>query len=204
MLKRYKRSERNENYKARLSTLCLSCKKKKRKRKPRSKEVGYFVKCTMLESLFRFAVYLIFTGHGTTFMNKNGHTYCQWICSPLTPPIEKKGRNSFVVGFLVSWSYLWFITDWTLSAGFESAILPSWFHLFNKELIRNVSFSEHEAFDHPVACKIIEDMKYSVFLFLKCCDTYICIFTVVKYLIHILLYHLFYFLVSFNLVFFPS
>ncbi|KGN59220.1 trafficking protein particle complex subunit 8 [Cucumis sativus] len=38
---------------------------------------------------------------------------------------------------------------------FESAILPSWFHLFNKELIRNVSFSEHEAFDHPVACLLV-------------------------------------------------
>ncbi|XP_022982812.1 trafficking protein particle complex subunit 8-like isoform X2 [Cucurbita maxima] len=38
---------------------------------------------------------------------------------------------------------------------FESAILPSWFQLFNKELIRNVSFSEHEAFDHPVACLLV-------------------------------------------------
>lgn len=76
------------------------------------------------------------------------------------------------------------MTDRTISAGFESAILPSWFQLFNKELIRNISFSEHEAFDHPVACKIIENMKYSVCLFflsvmvyLYCC----------KYLLHILL-----------------
>ncbi|XP_038903483.1 trafficking protein particle complex subunit 8 isoform X2 [Benincasa hispida] len=38
---------------------------------------------------------------------------------------------------------------------FESAILPSWFQLFNKELIRNISFSEHEAFDHPVACLLV-------------------------------------------------
>lgn len=38
---------------------------------------------------------------------------------------------------------------------FESAIIPSWFQLFNKELIRNISFSEHEAFDHPVACLLV-------------------------------------------------
>ncbi|XP_023005634.1 trafficking protein particle complex subunit 8-like [Cucurbita maxima] len=37
----------------------------------------------------------------------------------------------------------------------ESAILPLWFQLFNKELIRNISFSEHEAFDHPVACLLV-------------------------------------------------
>ncbi|KAF5747759.1 Tetratricopeptide repeat (TPR)-like superfamily protein isoform 1 [Tripterygium wilfordii] len=34
----------------------------------------------------------------------------------------------------------------------ESEIVPSWFQFINKELIRTVSFSEHEAFDHPVAC----------------------------------------------------
>ena len=44
------------------------------------------------------------------------------------------------------------------STGIESAILPLWFQLFNKELIRNISFSEHEAFDHPVACKFLFDI----------------------------------------------
>ncbi|KAH9674301.1 tetratricopeptide repeat (TPR)-like superfamily protein [Citrus sinensis] len=37
----------------------------------------------------------------------------------------------------------------------ESEILPSWFQLFNKELMYTVSFSEHEAFDHPVACLLV-------------------------------------------------
>ncbi|KDO70631.1 hypothetical protein CISIN_1g0008152mg, partial [Citrus sinensis] len=37
----------------------------------------------------------------------------------------------------------------------ESEILPSWFQLFNKELMHTVSFSEHEAFDHPVACLLV-------------------------------------------------
>lgn len=40
-------------------------------------------------------------------------------------------------------------------AGSESEVLPSWFKFFNKELIRIVSFSDHEAFDHPVACKLL-------------------------------------------------
>lgn len=38
-------------------------------------------------------------------------------------------------------------------AGAESKILPTWFRYFNKELVRTLSFSDHEAFDHPVACK---------------------------------------------------
>lgn len=37
----------------------------------------------------------------------------------------------------------------------ESEILPSWFQIFNKELMHAVSFSEHEAFDHPVACLLV-------------------------------------------------
>uniref|UniRef100_A0A2P2ML22 Trafficking protein particle complex subunit 8 n=1 Tax=Rhizophora mucronata TaxID=61149 RepID=A0A2P2ML22_RHIMU len=36
-----------------------------------------------------------------------------------------------------------------------SEIWPSWFEFINKELIRMVSFSEHEAFDHPVACLLV-------------------------------------------------
>ncbi|XP_049371652.1 uncharacterized protein LOC125836521 [Solanum verrucosum] len=34
----------------------------------------------------------------------------------------------------------------------QNEFLPSWFQYFNKELVRTVSFSEHEAFDHPVTC----------------------------------------------------
>ncbi|XP_022745163.1 trafficking protein particle complex subunit 8-like isoform X2 [Durio zibethinus] len=37
----------------------------------------------------------------------------------------------------------------------ESEILPSWFQFFNKELVRTLSFSDHEAFDHPVACVLV-------------------------------------------------
>ncbi|CAL5356976.1 unnamed protein product [Camellia sinensis] len=33
----------------------------------------------------------------------------------------------------------------------QSELIPSWFPFFNKELVRTVSFSDHEAFDHPVA-----------------------------------------------------
>ncbi|EPS62342.1 hypothetical protein M569_12447, partial [Genlisea aurea] len=33
--------------------------------------------------------------------------------------------------------------------------VPSWFDSFNGELIDAVSFSEHEAFDHPVACIVV-------------------------------------------------
>lgn len=36
----------------------------------------------------------------------------------------------------------------------QNEFLPSWFQYFNKELVRTVSFSEHEAFDHPVTCKL--------------------------------------------------
>ncbi|GLT94814.1 hypothetical protein SLE2022_125350 [Rubroshorea leprosula] len=41
----------------------------------------------------------------------------------------------------------------------ESEILPSWFQFFNKELIRTLSFSDHEAFDHPVACLLVVSSK---------------------------------------------
>ncbi|PPS16289.1 hypothetical protein GOBAR_AA04289 [Gossypium barbadense] len=37
----------------------------------------------------------------------------------------------------------------------ESEILPTWFQFFNKELVRTLSFSDHEAFDHPVACLLV-------------------------------------------------
>ena len=43
--------------------------------------------------------------------------------------------------------------NWLSCAAPESQILPSWFQFFNKELVRSLSFSDHEAFDHPVACK---------------------------------------------------
>lgn len=41
----------------------------------------------------------------------------------------------------------------------ESEILPSWFDFFNKQLIRTMSFSDHEAFDHPVACLLVVSSK---------------------------------------------
>ncbi|KAK9156892.1 hypothetical protein Scep_003466 [Stephania cephalantha] len=41
----------------------------------------------------------------------------------------------------------------------ESESLPSWFQIFNKELIHIASFSEHEAFDHPVACLLVVSSK---------------------------------------------
>lgn len=37
----------------------------------------------------------------------------------------------------------------------ESEALPSWFQIFNQELIQASSFSDHEAFDHPVACLLV-------------------------------------------------
>ncbi|CAH9127748.1 unnamed protein product [Cuscuta epithymum] len=37
--------------------------------------------------------------------------------------------------------------------------VPSWFQFFNRELVRSVSFSEHEAFDHPVACILAVSSK---------------------------------------------
>lgn len=41
----------------------------------------------------------------------------------------------------------------------EQELVPSWFQNFNKELIDAVSFSEHEAFDHPVACLVVVSSK---------------------------------------------
>ncbi|XP_017631421.1 uncharacterized protein LOC108474048 [Gossypium arboreum] len=41
----------------------------------------------------------------------------------------------------------------------ESEMLPSWFQFFNKELVRTLSFSDHEAFDHPVACLLVVSSK---------------------------------------------
>ncbi|XP_019455479.1 PREDICTED: trafficking protein particle complex subunit 8-like isoform X1 [Lupinus angustifolius] len=36
---------------------------------------------------------------------------------------------------------------------------PSWFQFLNKELVRVASFSDHEAFDHPVACLLAVSSK---------------------------------------------
>ncbi|CAK7342057.1 unnamed protein product [Dovyalis caffra] len=44
-------------------------------------------------------------------------------------------------------------------ASSKSEISPFWFEFFNKELVRTVSFSEHEAFDHPVACLLVVSSK---------------------------------------------
>ncbi|KAG2333814.1 hypothetical protein Bca52824_004994 [Brassica carinata] len=41
----------------------------------------------------------------------------------------------------------------------ESEIAPTWFQYYNKELIRTLSFSDHEAFDHPVACLLVVSSK---------------------------------------------
>ncbi|KAG6433884.1 hypothetical protein SASPL_105503 [Salvia splendens] len=38
-------------------------------------------------------------------------------------------------------------------------LVPSWFQKFNKELIDAAAFSEHEAFDHPVACLVAVSSK---------------------------------------------
>ncbi|CAL0326705.1 unnamed protein product [Lupinus luteus] len=44
-------------------------------------------------------------------------------------------------------------------ASFEYRNTPSWFQLLNKELVRVASFSDHEAFDHPVACLLAVSSK---------------------------------------------
>ncbi|XP_048236072.1 trafficking protein particle complex subunit 8 isoform X2 [Ricinus communis] len=44
-------------------------------------------------------------------------------------------------------------------ASSESESLPSWFQFVNEELVRTVSFSDHEAFDHPVACLLVVSSK---------------------------------------------
>lgn len=41
----------------------------------------------------------------------------------------------------------------------EQELVPSWFQNFNQELIDAVAFSEHEAFDHPVACLVVVSSK---------------------------------------------
>ncbi|KAL8255725.1 hypothetical protein R6Q59_030792 [Mikania micrantha] len=43
----------------------------------------------------------------------------------------------------------------TISTSSEPEFVPTWFQFFNKELVRSVSFSDHEAFDHPVACLLV-------------------------------------------------
>lgn len=43
----------------------------------------------------------------------------------------------------------------TVSTFSEPEFVPTWFQYFNKELVRSVSFSDHEAFDHPVACLLV-------------------------------------------------
>ncbi|KAL9264874.1 Trafficking protein particle complex subunit 8-like protein [Drosera capensis] len=42
---------------------------------------------------------------------------------------------------------------------FKSKVLPPWFEVFNKELLRISSFADHEAFDHPVACLLVVSSK---------------------------------------------
>ncbi|XP_052200322.1 uncharacterized protein LOC127806829 isoform X2 [Diospyros lotus] len=47
----------------------------------------------------------------------------------------------------------------TILATSQSELLPTWFPYFNKELVHTVSFSDHEAFDHPVACLLVVSSK---------------------------------------------
>ncbi|KAL0374799.1 UNVERIFIED_CONTAM: Trafficking protein particle complex subunit [Sesamum radiatum] len=47
----------------------------------------------------------------------------------------------------------------SLIATSKQELVPSWFQNFNKELIDVVAFSEHEAFDHPVACLVVVSSK---------------------------------------------
>ncbi|XP_057823878.2 uncharacterized protein LOC131036088 isoform X2 [Cryptomeria japonica] len=41
----------------------------------------------------------------------------------------------------------------------DSESLSSWLQVYNKEFIHTLSFSEHEAFDHPVACLLLVSSK---------------------------------------------
>lgn len=47
----------------------------------------------------------------------------------------------------------------TILSETELNFRPSWIQTFNKELRRTISFSEHEAFDHPVACLLVVSSK---------------------------------------------
>ncbi|XAR64788.1 hypothetical protein NMG60_11008624 [Bertholletia excelsa] len=47
----------------------------------------------------------------------------------------------------------------TLLSTSQSEIVPSWFSFFNNVLVHTVSFSDHEAFDHPVACLVVVSSK---------------------------------------------
>ncbi|KAL5135550.1 Trafficking protein particle complex subunit 8 [Glycine soja] len=46
-----------------------------------------------------------------------------------------------------------------LSSSSEYQHTPSWFRFLNKELVRVASFSDHEAFDHPVICLVAVSSK---------------------------------------------
>ncbi|CAI9097588.1 OLC1v1034055C1 [Oldenlandia corymbosa var. corymbosa] len=46
-----------------------------------------------------------------------------------------------------------------ITANHGETVLPTWFQMFNKELVRSVSFAEHETFDHPVACLLAVSSK---------------------------------------------
>ncbi|XP_027923371.1 trafficking protein particle complex subunit 8 [Vigna unguiculata] len=46
-----------------------------------------------------------------------------------------------------------------LSSSSEYENTPSWFRFLNKELVRVASFSDHEAFDHPVICLLAVSSK---------------------------------------------
>lgn len=41
----------------------------------------------------------------------------------------------------------------------EAELCPLWIKRFNRELVRTLSFSDHETFDHPVACLLVVSSK---------------------------------------------
>lgn len=56
------------------------------------------------------------------------------------------------VWYLLFGSYIWF-PNYVIPEP-EAELCPLWIKKFNRELMRTLSFSEHETFDHPVACEI--------------------------------------------------
>ncbi|KAK8963015.1 hypothetical protein KSP40_PGU012905 [Platanthera guangdongensis] len=47
----------------------------------------------------------------------------------------------------------------TILSETELNFRPSWIQTFNKDMRKSISFSEHEAFDHPVACLLVVSSK---------------------------------------------
>lgn len=67
-------------------------------------------------------------------------------------PISAKLSCANFVWYLLFASYIWFL-NYVIPEP-EAELCPLWIKKFNRELMRTLSFSEHETFDHPVACEI--------------------------------------------------